>query len=304
MIPSEPRRILFLHSGGLGDGILSLPAVYSIRSAFPEATITLIGHPERWRWIHPSPFEKILPLEQMSLQRLFILSGDIPPALATLFREQHLVISWHGNAAFEKNLHSLVRGTLLFHPFHPSTLKVHASDFFLDTLRSLDIPQIREIPSLEAPPVRDLLPEDARSMVIIHPGSGSPKKCWAPGNFARLAEGMEHLRNRSCRFLIGEADRWILEDPLFRAAGMERVLLRDLSLPSVAAVLKNAIAYVGNDSGISHMAAALQVPSVVLFMTTEPRIWRPLGDHVRVLHKPVEEMTVGTVLNGLERILS
>ncbi len=202
----EREKILFIHGGALGDGILSLPAIYSVRDVFPGAAITLIGHPEHWRWVRPAPFEKILPLEWMSLERLFVPGGPIPPTLEALLKEFHLVISWHGNPDFEKNLLSFLRGTLLFRPFRPSALTVHASDFFLNTLKPLGIPLAANIPPLEAPHVPEPFPNLPAEPVILHPGSGSRLKCWSLENFAQLAEMTERLLCRPCRFLIGEAD--------------------------------------------------------------------------------------------------
>lgn len=300
----EREKILFIHGGALGDGILSLPAIYSVRDAFPGAAITLIGYPERWRWVRPAPFENILPLEWMSLERLFVPGGPIPPTLEALLRDFRLVISWHGNEDFEKNLLSFLRGTFLFRPFRPTALTVHASNFFLHTLNPLGIPLVADIPPLEAPPVPETFPNLPTEPVILHPGSGSRTKCWSPENFARLAEMTERLLCRPCRFLIGEADRWILEEPSFQTPQMEKRILMNLSLSTVAAILKKGRAYVGNDSGISHMAAVLGIPALVIFTATDPRIWAPRGRHVRVLQDRKGDLTVDTACKALKRIVS
>ncbi|HQB29861.1 MAG TPA: glycosyltransferase family 9 protein, partial [Syntrophales bacterium] len=92
--------------------------------------------------------------------------------------------------------------------------------------------------------------------------------------------------------------------PGFRAAAASGAVLRDLPLGRVASVLKQARVYVGNDSGISHMAAVLGVPSVVLFLATNPGIWRPPGDHVRILHRPSEGIAVDDVVPAIMKILS
>jgi len=300
----EREKILFIHGGALGDGILSLPAIYAVRDAFPGAAITLIGHPERWKWVRPAPFEKILPLERMSLERLFVPAGPIPPTLEALLGEFRLAVSWHGNGDFEKNLLSFLRGTLLFRPFRPSALTVHASDFFLNTLKPLGIPLAADIPSLEAPPVPEPVPNLPAEPVILHPGSGSRLKCWPPENFVRLAEMTERLLRRPCRFLIGEADRWILEEPSFRTPEMGTRVLMNLSLSTVAAILKKGRAYVGNDSGISHMAAVLGIPALVVFTATDPRIWAPRGRHVRVLRDRKGDLTADTACKALKSIVS
>jgi hypothetical protein len=300
---TDPGGVLLIHGSALGDGILSLPAVFSIRRAFPRAVITLIGHPERWTWVRPSPFDRILPLEGISLHRLFLPEGPFPPVLESLLGEQDLVISWYGDDVFGKNLKSLVRGMLLFNPFRPASLTEHASRFFLETLRPLGIPLLAAAPSLEAPLPPDV-PGEGGPIAVLHPGSGSRKKCWPPENFLRLAGAVERRLGLSCRCLMGEADRWMAGHPVFRATPAAGDVLRDLPLRRVASILKQGKVYVGNDSGISHMAAALGVPSVVLFLTTDPGIWRPPGDHVRVLYRPSEGIGVADVFREITDILS
>ncbi len=298
-----PANILLIHGGALGDGILGLPAVFSVRRAFPRATITLIGHPERWAWIRPSPVDRILPLEGISLHRLFLPEGPFPPSVTSLLGEQDLVISWYGDDVFGKNLQSLVRGALLFNPFRPAALTEHASRFFLETLGPLGIPCTATVPALEAPLPPEASPEGG-PFAVFHPGSGSRNKCWPPENFLRLAGAVERRLGLPCRYLAGEADRWIAGHPGFRAAAASGAVLRDLPLGRVASVLKQARVYVGNDSGISHMAAVLGVPSVVLFLATNPGIWRPPGDHVRILHRPSEGIAVDDVVPAIMKILS
>ena len=64
-------------------------------------------------------------------------------------------------------------------------------------------------------------------------------------------------------------------EPIFRETGVP--VLKDLDLPTVAAIARLASAFVGNDSGVSHLAAAVGAPGVVIFGPTDPARWRPLG---------------------------
>jgi ADP-heptose:LPS heptosyltransferase len=113
-----------------------------------------------------------------------------------------------------------------------------------------------------------------RGFVAIHPFSGSPPKNWPLENFQQMA-GMLTV---PVQFCAGP------EEPLPGA-------LRFDNLYDVAGWLASARAYVGNDSGISHLAAAVGTPTVAIFRATDPVVWAPRGPAVTVLRDPsVEEV--------------
>ena len=124
--------------------------------------------------------------------------------------------------------------------------------------------------------------KDARPLVAIHPGSGSPRKNWPAGNWQRLAD---RVADAGSRLLLigGEADAAVL-DPLAKALSVHQPLIgRNLPLPTLAALLARCAAYFGHDTGISHIAAAAGTPSTLLFGPTDPATWAPQGPHVRVI---------------------
>jgi ADP-heptose:LPS heptosyltransferase len=118
--------------------------------------------------------------------------------------------------------------------------------------------------------------------VIIHPGSGSPNKNWPIENFAEVAAQLQRGYRR-VTWCLGPAE-------------VERVRLPKLigdplyceSLVELAGRLATARLYIGNDSGITHLAATLGVPTIAIFGPTDPAVWAPRGDHVYV-----EKMSVG-----------
>jgi len=122
---------------------------------------------------------------------------------------------------------------------------------------------------------RGLLDQLPDRFLAIHPGAGSQLKAWPPERFARVAAES----GLACLWLKGPAERQL--QPALGAAGS--TVADQLPLGVVLALLRRATAYVGNDSGISHLAGAAGTPSVVLFGPTDPDVWRPVGAHVRVL---------------------
>lgn len=121
--------------------------------------------------------------------------------------------------------------------------------------------------------------------VVIHPGSGGVDKCWPVERFERLIEHFNAI-GRPVTVLLGEAEaeRWSGET-------LDRwQRLHPVAWPRDLVALGDAIAgasvYIGNDSGPTHLAAQLGVPTVGLFGPTDPRVWSPVGPVVRVLAPP------------------
>jgi ADP-heptose:LPS heptosyltransferase len=114
---------------------------------------------------------------------------------------------------------------------------------------------------------------------LIHPGSGASAKNWPIENFLTLADHLER-EGRRVDWLAGPAERE--HDVLSR---LPRALPEG-PLTTVAKRLAGAKLYIGNDSGITHLAAAVGCHVIALFGATDPRVWGPRGDRVRVLGGP------------------
>jgi ADP-heptose:LPS heptosyltransferase len=124
-----------------------------------------------------------------------------------------------------------------------------------------------------APPWRDLRHENAdENRVILHPGAGSPKKRWPANRFFEVSRRLA-AAGLSPVFFLGPAET-DLEDPVRRQGWP---LFSTDDLPRLAAFLRGAGGFVGNDSGVSHLAAYVGLPTVAVFGPTDPARWAPLG---------------------------
>ena len=121
-------------------------------------------------------------------------------------------------------------------------------------------------------------PAQCHHDIVIHPGSGDAKKNWPLENFEALAEALEK-KGRSVSWCLGPAE----------IEGMSRLpkgsRMACTTLSDLAAELTTARYYIGNDSGITHVSAALGVPTIALFSVSDPGVWSPRGDQVRVMHQ-------------------
>ncbi len=146
----------------------------------------------------------------------------------------------------------------------------------------------------------------AQGLLAIHPGSGSAKKCWPVERFAALAAATARDRGLRPFFLLGPAEEGL--GPTLAAAlpaGLDAGFVRSPPLRQAFALLSLARAYVGNDSGITHLAARA-APTLAIFGPTDPRVWHPLGARVVTLSAPegrLESLTVERALAALALLL-
>lgn len=122
------------------------------------------------------------------------------------------------------------------------------------------------------------------AVLAIHPGSGSETKNWPIERFVEVARGwIAPNEKRKIVIVGGEADEARVES-LRASLPNERVqLAQNLALPELAGLLRNCGLFLGHDSGISHLAAAVGTPALLLFGPTDPAIWAPANPQVRVL---------------------
>ncbi len=181
------------------------------------------------------------------------------------------VVSWYGanRMEFRQALGAAGVNCVFHAALPPGGGGEHASDFFA---RQVGAPlgQIAKLKVAKAAP---------RGSAVIHPFSGSARKNWPLEKYRALAAG--------------------LKMPVEWVAGPEEQLenaCRFEDLGDLAGWLSGADVYVGNDSGITHLAAAAGVPTVALFGPTDPGVWCARGPHVRwVRYEPLKEL-------GVERV--
>ncbi|MGH7936131.1 MAG: glycosyltransferase family 9 protein, partial [Chthoniobacterales bacterium] len=161
---------------------------------------------------------------------------------------------------------------------------------------------------LEDPAATLRLPQREKlDQIAIHAGSGSETKNWPIEKWIELARQLVEPNDGNKLLLVGgEADLARLA-ALRAALPNERAeLAENLSLPELAARLQSSRLFLGHDSGISHLAAAVGTPSLLLFGPTDPAVWAPANSHVRVLRAAsltMERIEVGEVLEALRKLL-
>ncbi len=261
-------RRLLIRPGGIGDCILSFPALEFLKTHYTEVwtradVVPLVRFADRVRAISSTGID------------LLGIEGVEPPLrLLEELRGFDSVVSWYGSNRPE--FHAEVKRLGLAFEFFPALPDagehVHAADFFLRQVGGSG----RAIPRIDCGVV------EARDFAVIHPFSGSPRKNWALERFRRLADAM------------GMPVQW--------CAGPEESLedaVRIGDLYELARWIRSARVYIGNDSGITHLAAAAGARVVAIFGPTDPEVWAPRGDRVRVIAGKLDEISVERILAGV-----
>jgi hypothetical protein len=194
----------------------------------------------------------------------------------------------------------------------PLVRNAHAADHMMKPLSELGIRAPgRAVPRLELRGAaidrgRRLLRQVGREVVVIHPGSGSASKNWPADRFAALAERIRGETGMVPAVACGEADESVRQ--CLESTAPELALLPELDLAGLAGLLCACRCYVGNDSGITHIAAAVGATVVAVFGPTDPEVWGPRGANVSVLGPPaftdrsLSAMPVHTVFSAVVRM--
>ncbi|MBI5117659.1 glycosyltransferase family 9 protein [Candidatus Poribacteria bacterium] len=136
-------------------------------------------------------------------------------------------------------------------------------------------------------PTEGMLPEGG-PVIAIHPGSGNEKKCWPVERYEALARRVLGDINCSLLLVLGPADERLTERTTNLGRELNATIAQSLSLRRLAAVLSKCAAYVGNDSGISHMAAAAGTPTLAIFGPTDSTVWAPKGENAWIVRSDIE----------------
>ena len=278
-------RILVIRGGAIGDFILTLPAIKLLRDSFPAAHLEILGYKHIIALAEMSRYaDATRSIEYGPLSSFFSRQSELAPELVDYFSGFQWVVSYlfDPEKIFANNLGRAGVRNLIVGPAK-ITGEEHAARQLARPLESLAL--------YLDDPAAVILPNEPRnvvpSLIAIHPGSGSGGKNWPLERFIALAALLLRSMKDSRLLLIGgEADGERVTQ-LARALPAEKVsMAMNLPLPKLASLLQNCAFFIGHDSGISHLAAAVRTPCLLLFGPTDPAIWAPANRQVRVLRSP------------------
>ncbi|MFN0079466.1 MAG: glycosyltransferase family 9 protein [Prosthecobacter sp.] len=274
-------RVLVIRGGAIGDFILTLPAIRLLRETIAGCHLEIIGYPAIAELARSAGLaDSVRSLEHRTMAPLFAKTAPIDEALAEHLRSFNLVVSflYDPDGHFRASLERVGVTTLIECASRVQNDGEHASKQLAKGLGKLAM--FLEDDLLQKP----LYPSkvERSGKIVIHPGSGSVKKNWPLEHWLRLAD---ELPDHEIVFITGEAEE---------ARGVkitQHTNWHSLPLSELATRLTTCTAFLGHDSGISHLAAACGVPSLLLFGPTDPAVWAPPQPWVQVLREDSHDLS-------------
>ncbi len=330
----DPRNILVIDFGQLGDVVLSLPALQAIRKRFPAAHITVaVGKPGA-EIVDLSGYAN----ETLVVDRVGLRDGFKPLSVVRVFglikdvrrRKFDFVIDLHSLSETNllgflsgapKRLYARRPGRSLdylanFRPAPPVETdhrQRHLIDRYLDVLIPLEVKTAERFPKLKTRPGDDAAIErilrkakaDAGVPLIgLFPGAGHSSRRWPLKQFTELADYL--IRNDQVKVLVflGPEEQPFVKD-MRRQFPPSTVLLDQLTLPQLAAAATRLAVFVSNDTGPMHIASAVGTPVVLLLDKRAPTSYLPQGDHHRVIYNNIiSDISVDEVYVATRSILA
>ena len=295
---TESSRFGVLFPGALGDFICCLPALQVLARSAPVEVFTR------------SEFAAIAPegvvvrsLERPEISCLFTAGGAADVTVDRFFARYTAVYSWTGiaQAVFVASLQAVTRGRARIFRFRPDDGARHQTEYYFHCVHDTqsDVPLLDISIRPEAIAWREEFWRRYslmhRPVLVVAPGSGTFAKNWPEKHFCAVAEWWRDCARGVVVVLVGPVEE---ERGGFTELSTYGLTARNLDLTKTTALLEGSSVYLGNDSGITHLAAATGTHTLALFGPSDPRQWAPRGQNVSILSRHQECLTRdGTVAN-------
>lgn len=272
------EQVIVFRPGALGDTLLTVPALRSLRRALSAARIELVGHGEAAGLLRAAGLvDSATPFDNAEVTSLFL----DPPRVPERWQGARLVVLWMAKAdPIARTFEEAGARQVVARSPESASVWIHTADHLGATLAEVGV---------TLSPADSLLPlriegeptEVIERRLVVHPGSGATRKNWPAENFGELIALLDH---ESWHTVVAEgpADAQAVQ-MLCQSVDVNMMkVVRSPSLTALAELLGGASLYVGNDSGVSHLAGLLGVPTIAIFGETDPRQWAPRGLRVRI----------------------
>jgi heptosyltransferase III len=268
--------------GGLGDFILTFPSIIELKKTCPTIDILApaahgklaqrLGLIRKWYAVESAVFASLF--------------GDSPaPQLRQPLAPYDHIILFSFSGVLEKSMKAVTSAEI--HKVIPRPepkKKVHVAQHLLEGTAACGL--IRAVTFNAKNYFWDRPSGSGRSQthpsdLLVHPGAGSPKKMWPLAHFVKVIQHLGSFGIES-RVVLGPAEIDLEDEPEFVKDLQESVWLPP-NLDDLLTLLEKASGFVGNDSGVSHLAGFCGLPTVTIFGPSDPIRWQPLGPHSQVV---------------------
>lgn len=295
----KPETVLVMRALQVGDMLCAVPALRALRQHVPQAHVTLLGlpwardlvrrYPELLQDFIEFPGHPLLP------ERPASVDGWPDFVAAMRARRFDLAIQLHGSGTHSNAIVESF-GARHVAGFYPAGQPAPGPGFLPWPERGSEIDRLLALSEFLGAPVDDdgldfpLLQEDRDELhfsglaqglqpcgyICLHPGARDVRRRWPVEQFARLADGLHRRWQLPLVFTGSGAETELVADIMRRIEAPAVNAAADVSLGALAVLLNASCLLICNDTGVSHLAAALALPSVVIFRHSEMERWRPL----------------------------
>ena len=291
---SSRAHVLVIFPGALGDLICLLPALRALVRHYSGCSVELMARGELAEFaVGRMGVARGHSIDRREVSLLFNPAADAAAQASEFFGAFRTIHSFFGSgdARLREVLPLACPGEVFFHPFRPQAAG-HVAAAYLDALGEPQAPDDSRPPAarLDLQPV-DLaeaqrligrLGAEPGRYVLLMPGSGSPAKNWPAENYLQL--GLKLARSTCVAIVLGPAET----DLEGHFSTLQTI--RTPALGTLAGLARLSSGFVGNDSGVSHLAAAAGARGVVIFGPTDPARWRPLGAVKVIQRMPLADL--------------
>jgi ADP-heptose:LPS heptosyltransferase len=300
------RNVLIFHQAALGDFIVTWPLAMGLSRIFAQQRIIYVTHSQKGALA-----ERVLRIDsfdgEAGWHSLLSDSPNLPPASAKLLDGAAMVISFSGSDddPFAKGVARVAPHAKIISLNTKRESPGHVTENLAAQLKdwaAISEAMRQMIRSIESRGVG--IARKTENTVVVHPGAGKEPNRWPAERFIELIQQIRAKTRNNVRVLLGEAEmeRWPKE--LISQFEAVAEVKRPNSLLELLDELLKASYFIGNDSGPTHLAGIIGVPTLALFGPTDPTRWRPLGPAVKVLRaEPLTEISVPVVYNQLSALM-
>jgi predicted lipopolysaccharide heptosyltransferase III len=290
----EVRRVLVVRLRSIGDTVLATPTLHALRRFLPEARIDVLLED----WVAPlldgfDEVDNVVTVERRSTASRARVARALRSARYDVAYNLHggttSTFLTRATGARHRVGYADYRYSRLYNHAAPHSYalwgreKLHSVEQQLALVGWTGVP-VSDLPRtrLAVTPVaaaslqarlRDAGFDETKPLALIHPAAAFDTKQWATANFARITEDL-HARGLASVAVSAPHEAGVVA-ALVEASAAHVISLTDLSLPEVTALAARARLFVGNDSGIAHIAAAVECPSIVIFGSSNVTHWHP-----------------------------
>lgn len=303
-------KILVIRGGAIGDFILTLPAIAALRRNFPEAYIEVLGYPHIIQLaVAGGLVDCARSIEARALAGFFARNGPLAEDLAYYFSEFDIIVSYlyDPDSIFRANIARCSPAQFIWGPHRPDEKsRMHAVKVFLKPLERLAIFDADSVPHLHVREGRgvgvgaggteaeqhkagcglEVAGPKRRPVLALHPGSGAERKNWPESKWAELLEQVVHGTDFDLMLVGGEAEGERLQRLGAALPPLRTRVAQSLPLAELAGLLAASTGFIGHDSGISHLAAAVGLPAIILWGETAEEVWRPPSEKAVLVRDP------------------